>query len=127
MFLPPHCLGSHCQFVFEETPNGETQTSHTRTPEELKTSHSQGEPTSTKSFSGMSLEDLFIVELCADSARLSKVAHQCGRTMAVDHSTARTCGFPICVFDLTEPDDLERMVQFLESSCSALSRKPLPL
>ena len=82
----------------EETPNGETQVSHMGPPEEMKNNHTQPGPTSAKSFHGMSLEDLFIIEICAGSARLSKVAHQCGfRTMAVDHSTARSCGFPICV------------------------------
>ena len=40
--------------------------------------------------------------------------------MAVDHSTARSCGFPICVFDLTDPDDLERMVQFIEESADSI-------
>ena len=64
----------------------------------MKNNHTQPGPTSAKSFHGMSLEDLFIIEICAGSVRLSKVAHQCGfRTMAVDHSTARSCGFPICV------------------------------
>ena len=105
----------------EETPNGETQVSHLGPPEEMKNNHTQGGPASAKSFRGMSLEDLFIIEICAGSARLSKVAHQCGfRTMAVDHSTARSCGFPICVFDLTDPDDLERMVQFIEESADSI-------
>ena len=108
-------------FELEETPNGETLTSHTGPPEEMKTNHTQGGPTSAKSFHGMSLDDLFIIEICARSARLSKVAHQCGfRTKAVDHSTARSCGFPICVFDLTDPDDLERMVQFMEESSDSI-------
>ena len=105
----------------EETPNGETSKPITGPPEELNASHTQGGPTAAECFSGMSLEDLFIIEICAGSARLSKVAHQCGfRTMAVDHSTARSCGFPICVFDLTDPDDLERMVQFLEESADSI-------
>ena len=69
----------------------------------------------------MSLEDLFVIEICAGSARLSRAAHQCGfRTMAVDHSTARTCGFPICVFDLTDADDLAHLVQFMEESADSI-------
>lgn len=64
---------------------------------------------------------IFIIEICAGSARLSKVAHQCGfRTMAVDHSTARSLGFPICVFDLTDPDDLERIVEFMEELADSI-------
>ena len=50
--------------------------------------------------------------ICAGSARLSKVAHECGfRTMAIDHSAARTCGFPIRVVDLTDADELVSLVQ----------------
>ena len=61
-------------------------------------------------FSGMSLGDLYMI--CAGSARLSKVAHECGfRTMAIDHSAARTCGFPIRVVDLTDADELASLVQ----------------
>lgn len=105
----------------EETPNGGTSAAFTSPPEEMNNSHTQGGPTVAERFSGMSLEDLFIVEFCAGSARLSKVAHQCGfRTMAIDHSTARSCGFPICVFDLADPDDLERLVQFLEESADSI-------
>ena len=40
--------------------------------------------------------------------------------MAIDHSAARTCGFPICVFDLTDADDLESLVRFIEESADSI-------
>lgn len=65
--------------------------------------------------------DLYIIEICGGSARLSKVAHECGfRTMAIDHSAARTCGFPICVFDLTDADELASLVHFIEESADSI-------
>eukprot|EP00435_Cladocopium_sp_Y103_P055547 s1794_g18.t1 len=71
--------------------------------------------------SGLSLEDLYVIEICAGSARLSKIAHGHGfRTMAVDHSTSRTCGFPICVFDLTVADDVNALIEFLEKAADCI-------
>ena len=72
----------------EETPNGGTSLQQACPPEELKNSRIQVE--FEMKFLGRSIGDLFIIELCAGSAKLSKVAHQCGfRTMAVDHTAAR--------------------------------------
>ena len=104
----------------EEPPNGETSPQFLQVPEELNNRHLQGEFSVSRNFSGRTLEDLFIIEICAGSARLSKVAHQCGfRTMAVDHSTARSSSFPICVFDLTDADDVERLVSFIEETADS--------
>ena len=53
--------------------------------------------------------------------RLSKIAHGHGfRTMAVDHSTARTCGFPILLFYLTDPSDLESLLQFIDEAAGCI-------
>eukprot|EP00435_Cladocopium_sp_Y103_P003437 s3690_g1.t1 len=101
----------------KEPPNGDTPQSFTEQPETMRNSEAQDEFKPTRDFSGMTLEDLYVIEICAGSARLSKVAHDNGfRTMPIDHSTARTCGFPICVFDLTDADDLAHLVQFIEES-----------
>ena len=103
--------------VSKELPNGTTFSHSVTDPEEMRTTHTRGEFSCSRDFSGRALEDLFIIELCAGSARLSKVAHQSGfRTMAVDHSSSRTCGFPICIFDLTKPDDLDHLVNFIQES-----------
>ena len=100
--------------VEEETPNGETPTDFTSTSGELPQGKTQSEFTCGRSFMGLSLEDLYIIEICAGSARLSKAAHESGfKTMAVDHTTSRSSGFPICVFDLTDPQDLASILRFV--------------
>lgn len=100
----------------EQTPKGDTHEISGETPEG---EHPQF--TCKKDFTGSSLEDLYIIEICAGSARLSKIAHGHGfRTMAVDHSTARTCGFPICIFDLTDPSDLESLLQFIDEAAESI-------
>jgi hypothetical protein len=40
--------------------------------------------------------------------------------MAVDHSTARTCGFPILLFYLTDPSDLESLLQFIDEAAGCI-------
>ena len=88
-------------------------------PEKLKNSDTQAE--FVKNFCGRSLEDLFVVEMCAGSAKLSKIAHQCGfRTMAIDHTSARSSSFPICMFDLTDADDVETLGNFIEESADSI-------
>ena len=75
----------------------------------------------TETFLGCLWKICIIIEICAGSARFSKVAHECGfRTMANDHSAARTCGFPICVFDLADANDLESLVRFIEESADSI-------
>lgn len=112
---------SEMDMEMDETPKGDNPTVFTGAAEELDKGHTREPPPRIRNFNGMSLEDLFVIEICAGSARLSKAAHQCGfRTMAVDHSTARTCGFPICVFDLTDADDLAHLLHFIEESADSI-------
>ena len=93
---------------------GDNPIDFTAAAEELGESHTRELPSRIRNFNGMSLEDLYVVEISAGSARLSRAAHQCEfRTMAVDHTTARTWGSPICVFDLTDADDLAHLLEFL--------------
>ena len=102
-----------------ELPNG-TTSQPTASPEELDKSRSRSEFIG-RDFTGRSLDDLFIIELCAGSARLSKVAHQQGfRTMAVDQSAARSNAFPICIFDLTDSEDLKSLVNFIEEASDSI-------
>eukprot|EP00435_Cladocopium_sp_Y103_P058116 s1087_g20.t1 len=114
----------------EEPPKGETpsvSTLHGEKPSgnmlhgNMPTGDTRADYSCRKDLSGLSLEDLYVIEICAGSARLSKVAHGHGfRTMAVDHSTSRTCGFPICVFDLTDPDDLESILNFIDEAADCI-------
>ena len=104
--------------VEEETPKGETPdvfTEPASKPADLSASQCR------RDFTGFSIEDLYVIEICAGSARLSKTAHIHGfRTMAVDHTTTRTCGFPICVFDLTDCDSLQSLLDFIEESADSI-------
>ena len=105
----------------EETPNGETPDNSFFADEEMPEGKTRVEFTCRKSLIGLSLEDLYVIEICAGSARLSKTAHSSGfRTMAVDHTTERTCGFPICVFDLTDGDDLSSLLRFIEEAADCI-------
>ena len=48
-------------------------------------------------FSGVNIEDLVVLEICAGSARLTKAARAKGfKGIAVDHSSERSCGVDIC-------------------------------
>lgn len=112
---------SEASVSMDETPKGDNPVVFTATAEEMEKFHTREQLSRIRNFNGMSLEDLYVIEICAGSARLSKAAHQCGfRTMAVDHTTARTCGFPICVFDLTDADDLAHLLEFLEESADSI-------
>ena len=53
-------------------------------------------------FSGMDLQDLLVVEICAGSARLTKTVRSRGmRGLAVDKTKGRSCGTEIMLLDLT--------------------------
>ena len=105
----------------EETPNGDTLEEFIAEPGEMPQGKTQVEFTCNRSFVGLSLEDLYIIEICAGSARLSKVAYENGfRTMAVDQTNTRSCGFPICVFDLSNTQDLDSLLRFVEEASECI-------
>ena len=62
----------------------------------------------------MNVEDIIILEVCAGSARLTKIARAAGfKGVAMDHSTKRSCGVDICVFDLTDPSQLSDLLEYI--------------
>ena len=62
-------------------------------------------------FHNISVEDIIIIEICAGSARLTKAARAMGfKGVAVDHSDKRSCGVDICIFDLTDPLQLQDLL-----------------
>ena len=74
-------------------------------------------------FSGLGLQDLLVVEICAGSARLTKTVRAKGmRGLAIDKTKSRGCGTEIMVLDLTLEQDLRILLQLLrsESKCIAL-------
>ena len=53
----------------------------------------------TYQFSGLELQDLLVVEICAGTARLTKTVRARGiRGLAVDKSKSRTCGTDIMIW-----------------------------
>ena len=61
----------------------------------------------SKKISGMDLQDLLVIELCAGTARLTKTIRTHGmRGLAVDKSKDRGCGTEIMILDLTRDHDL---------------------
>ena len=65
-------------------------------------------------FCGKQRSDLYILEICAGSARLSKAALDMGfMALAIDHKTTRSCGVPIQVWDLEDPHQLQLLLDFI--------------
>ena len=73
-------------------------------------------------FSGMDLQDVLVVEICAGSARLTKTVQSKGmRGLAVDKTKGRSCGTEIMLLDLTVEHDLQILLQILQSEASRIA------
>ena len=65
-------------------------------------------------FSGMELQDLLVVEICAGTARLTKTVRKRGRRgLAIDKTKDRGCGTEIMVLDLTVEQDVLLLLQII--------------
>ena len=65
-------------------------------------------------FHNTNVEDISILEVCAGSARLTRTARAAGfKGVAVDHSTKRSCGVDICIFDLTDSSQLSDLLEYI--------------
>ena len=73
-------------------------------------------------FSGLELQDLLVVEICAGSARLTKTVRSKGmRGLAIDKTKNRSCGTEIMVLDLTLEQDLRILLQLLKSESKRIA------
>ena len=55
-------------------------------------------------FASKERRQLYVIEICAGSAKLSKAALDMGfMVLSIDHKTTRSCGVPIQVWDLEDP------------------------
>ena len=73
-------------------------------------------------FHNISVEDIIIIEVCAGSARLTKAARAMGfKGVAVDHSDKRSCGVDICIFDLTDPLQLQDLLEYIRKDASRIA------
>ena len=62
-------------------------------------------------FSGKSLNKIYVLEVFAGSARLSKAALEQGfASVAIDHKSDRSCGISIQHYDLTDPCQLDSLL-----------------
>ena len=66
-------------------------------------------------FADKERRQLYVVEICAGSAKLSKAALEMGfMVLPIDHKTTRSCGVPIQVWDLEDPQQLQLLLDFLQ-------------
>ena len=73
-------------------------------------------------FHNTNIEDIIIVEICAGSARLTKTARAMGfKGVAVDHSSKRSCGVDICIFDLANPAELEDLLEYIRKDSARIA------
>ena len=93
-------------------------------------------------FHNMDIGQMYILEICAGSARLTKAAREQGfKGLAFDHSDGRSCGIEICNIELADPQQLQDLLEFITveapdiaaiwiaPSCGTASRareRPLP-
>ena len=73
-----------------------------------------GEVNASSKFCGKLVDTLFIIEVCAGTARLSRTAQNMGfKVMAIDHSSKRSCGMPIQCFELEDPAQVQSLSDFI--------------
>ena len=73
-------------------------------------------------FRNVCIEDIIILEICAGSARLTKAARGQGfRGVAIDHTNKRSCGVDICIFDLTDPAQLEDLLEYIRRDADRIA------
>ena len=80
------------------------------------------ETTAASKFNGKLVESIFIIEVCAGTARLSRTAQNMGfKVMAIDHSSRRSsCGMPIQCFELEDPAQVEALADLFQLSITTL-------
>ena len=76
----------------------------------------QSEQAASKFF-GKPLSKIYVLEIFAGSARLSKAALEQGfASIAVDHKSDRASGIAIQHYDLTDPSHLDSLVIFIQEN-----------
>ena len=66
-------------------------------------------------FTNKLVTDLLFVEVCAGSARLTKTARDAGfNGIAIDHTSQRSDGVDICIFELEDRSQVRDLCNFLE-------------
>ena len=96
-----------------DIPNGDVQNSLKDFSAQNSCNNTQGP---SNRFSGVTLDELLVIEVCAGSARLTKTCRKSGlRGLAVDKSTDRSCGIDIMTLDLTNPAQLQLLLDIIDA------------
>ena len=68
-------------------------------------------------FCNKPLNKIYVLEVFAGSARLSKAALEQGfASIAIDHKSDRSCGISIQHYDLTDPSQVESLLVFIREN-----------
>ena len=108
----------------ENEQNGNQQSSSSKPFKKRKLDGNEKHQTSATEgkFHNMNVEDIIILEVCAGSARLTKIARAAGfKGVAIDHSTKRSCGVDICVFDLTDPSQFSDLLEYIRRDADRIA------
>ena len=104
-----HDNSSDVSFEFQQEVKKSTTSSSAKVED-------RGVQNSSK-FVGKSLNKIFVFEICAGSARLSRAAGEQGfASIAIDHKSDRSCGISIQHYDLTDPSHLESLICFIREN-----------
>ena len=75
-----------------------------------------------RKFASKLVDDLIVVEICAGSARLTKVAREAGfNGIAIDHTDKRSCGIDICIFELEDETQVNDLCNFIEQQADNIA------
>lgn len=74
-------------------------------------------PQAANKFCGKSLNKIYVLEIFAGSARLSKAALVHGfASIGIDHKSDRSCGVAIQHYDMTDPSHLDSFLVFIKEN-----------
>ena len=74
-----------------------------------------------KQFEGKNISELLVVEIFAGTARLSKTAREAGfQVLPVDKSSARATQIFVASYDVTIPEQLEALIELLETEAQRI-------
>ena len=75
-----------------------------------------------KNFQGQTVRDLFILELFAGTARLTQCFGRHGfKAMAFDNTSKRSEGQSVLEFDLSNKDEVDSLLSFIESNAARIA------
>ena len=118
----PRKKGGGRHHVEDSPPEPQSSPSAERGPVLKDTTNQAGAGQKLAKFHNKLLSDLLFIEICAGSARLTKVARDAGfNGLAIDHSTLRSCGVNICIFELEDETQVMELCSFIEAEAENIA------